>query len=90
MSLYYYSDWRSNPIEEGTSHVFFTTFPGTGEANLETLMLDMKRVKDKMLEWKRSKQKREKIGCQSYLHLDSKIRKFDTMVINAELLMVER
>ena len=35
----YYSDWRSNPIEEGmnTSNVFQTTFPGTGESNLENI-----------------------------------------------------
>ena len=35
----YYSDWRSNPIEEGmnTSNTFQTTFPGTGESNLENI-----------------------------------------------------
>ena len=35
----YYSDWRSNPIEEGmnTSNAFQTTFPGTGESNLENI-----------------------------------------------------
>ena len=35
----YYSDWRSNPIEEGmnTSNVFQTTFPGTGQSNLENI-----------------------------------------------------
>ena len=35
----YYSDWRSNPIEEGmnTGNTFQTTFPGTGESNLENI-----------------------------------------------------
>jgi len=35
----YYSDWRNSSLKEDmtTSSVFFTTFPGTGEANLETI-----------------------------------------------------
>ena len=35
----YYSNWRNSSLKEDmtTDSVFFTTFPGTGEANLETI-----------------------------------------------------
>ena len=35
----YYSDWRSNRLKEGmnTSNVFVTTFPSTGDSNLENI-----------------------------------------------------
>ncbi len=35
----YYSDWRSNKLKEGmdTSNVFVTTFPSTGDSNLENI-----------------------------------------------------
>ena len=35
----YYSNWRNSSLKEDmtTGSVFFTTFPGTGEANLETI-----------------------------------------------------
>ena len=35
----YYSDWRSNKLKEGmnTGNVFVTTFPSTGDSNLENI-----------------------------------------------------
>jgi hypothetical protein len=39
MNSPYYSDWRSNKLKEGmdTSNVFVTTFPSTGDSNLENI-----------------------------------------------------
>ena len=39
MNSPYYSDWRSSKLKEGmdTSNVFVTTFPSTGDSNLENI-----------------------------------------------------